>query len=365
MDNELTELEKLEQATFEEDDSTELPPNDIVAYNELRSCADLFRMYKDGILDIHPSFQRKIVWKNPDQTRFIDSLVKQLPIPSMCFSLDYKAQKWQVIDGLQRMWTIIRFLSGSDWTLSELDDVDTNLSGNSISVFVDKNSRLHSYFTRIENLSLPVTVLRCDYQKKSHSEYMFMIFHRLNTGGTKLNNQEIRNCIYSGPFNDFLKEMDSNKSWMIINKMASPGDFRYTKQELILRLIAFNDSYKNYKGRLAKFLNDYMHEHRYADEKYLEQKRAIFKSTINLLYASVFAGKIPDNLSIAVLESSLVGISLNLAFLESKTQQYVQTLYSTLRRQNEFSEEKLSEGLAGREKLIARMDIAARVFSGK
>ena len=61
----------------------------------------------------------------------------------------------------------------------------------------------------MENLSLPITVLRCDYQKKNHAEYMFTIFHRLNTGGTKLNNQEIRNCIYSGSFNDFLKEMAS------------------------------------------------------------------------------------------------------------------------------------------------------------
>jgi uncharacterized protein with ParB-like and HNH nuclease domain len=69
-------------------------------------------MHTQGILEIQPEFQREIVWKNPDQTRFIDSLVKQLPIPSMCFSLDYKAQKWQVIDGLQRMATIIRFLSG-------------------------------------------------------------------------------------------------------------------------------------------------------------------------------------------------------------------------------------------------------------
>ena len=88
METEISELEQLENETFEEDDSTEIPPADIVAYNELRSCADLFRMYKDGILEIRPIFQREIVWTAPAQTRFIDSLVKQLPIPSMCFSLD-------------------------------------------------------------------------------------------------------------------------------------------------------------------------------------------------------------------------------------------------------------------------------------
>ncbi len=77
METEISELEQLENETFEEDDSTEIPPADIVAYNELRSCADLFRMYKDGILEIRPIFQREIVWTAPAQTRFIDSLVNK------------------------------------------------------------------------------------------------------------------------------------------------------------------------------------------------------------------------------------------------------------------------------------------------
>ena len=53
------DLDKLEQKTYQEDDSPEIPPPDIVAYNELRSCADLYRMKTEGILDIHPEFQRE------------------------------------------------------------------------------------------------------------------------------------------------------------------------------------------------------------------------------------------------------------------------------------------------------------------
>jgi len=104
-------INALEKNSFFDDDVSEVPPPDIIAYNELRSCADLYRMHKQKILEIHPEFQREIVWKGPDQTRFIDSLIKQLPIPSMCFSLDNKLQKWQVIDGYQRMATIICFLT--------------------------------------------------------------------------------------------------------------------------------------------------------------------------------------------------------------------------------------------------------------
>jgi hypothetical protein len=61
-------LEKLEQASQTEDDSNEIPPADIVAYNELRSCADLARMHEEVILQITPDFQRDIVWQGTHQT---------------------------------------------------------------------------------------------------------------------------------------------------------------------------------------------------------------------------------------------------------------------------------------------------------
>ncbi|WP_247547436.1 DUF262 domain-containing protein [Ralstonia pseudosolanacearum] len=64
-----------EAKTFEEGDSEQpIPPPDIVAYNELRSCADLVRMHASGKLELQPDFQRDIVWKQDDQSRFIDSL---------------------------------------------------------------------------------------------------------------------------------------------------------------------------------------------------------------------------------------------------------------------------------------------------
>jgi len=364
-----TEISKhvlqLEEETFEEDDSTEIPPPDIVAFNELRSCADLFRMHKDGILEIRPIFQREIVWKNPARTRFIDSLVKQLPIPSMCFSYDHKFQKWQVIDGLQRMDCIISFLAGSGWTLSKLDDIDPKLSGTPVSTFADKNSGLHSYYTRVENLTLPVTILRCDHSKRSHSNYIFTIFHRLNSGGVRLNNQEIRNCIYGGPFNEFLKSLDANHTWMKINKMKESGGYRYTKQELILRFFAFHDNYESYRGRLATFLNDYMAEHQSPSDSFISEKRRLFNRTVDIVYKSVFAGKIPTRprLSISILEATLVGVSFNLSYLESQPEANIETLYNRLKNDDEFSEKRLREGLAGKEKVIGRMSTAQRIFS--
>lgn len=358
-------IKDLEKQTFEEDDTFELPPPDIIAYNELRSCADLFRMYKDGILEIQPKYQREIVWKDPDQTRFIDSLVKQLPIPSMCFSLDYKTQKWQVIDGLQRMWSIIRFLSDTDWTLSKLEDIDPKMSGQPVSKFVDRNSDLHSYFTRVENLTLPVTILRCDYLKKSHKEFIFMIFHRLNSGGKKLNNQEIRNCIYGGSLNNLLKELNKNPNWMKINKMKKVSGYRFIQEEIILRFFAFHDGYRNYTGRLAKYLNDYMDEHRDPGDNFLNGKMSLFNRTIDIVYKSIFEGKPPRKLSTSILEAILVGVSLNLDFVERQPTSHIKDMYEKLLAQEEFSEKKLREGLSGKDRVIGRMNTAKRVFSGQ
>jgi uncharacterized protein with ParB-like and HNH nuclease domain len=211
---------KTEDLEFSTDDSNQQPPADIVAYNELRSCADLFRMFKSGILDLQPDFQRDFVWPSTDQTRFIDSLVKQLPIPSMCLAYDYKVQRWIVIDGLQRLSTIIRFLDGNDWKLSDLEDIDKNLRGKSAAFFKTTTGDMHRYYTQVENLSLPLNVLRCDFSKKDHMMYIFSIFHRLNAGGSKLNNQEIRNCIYNGPFNEMLRKVDHYENWRRVMRVV-------------------------------------------------------------------------------------------------------------------------------------------------
>jgi len=272
-------------------------------------------MYVKGILEIHPEFQREEVWNKANQTRFIDSLIKQLPIPSMCFSLDYKTQKWQVIDGLQRMATITSFLSGDMEKLSRLDDVDPKISGQRVSKFIDENSDLYKYYVRIENLTLPITVLRCDYTKSAHSEYLFTIFHRLNTGGMKLNNQEIRNCIYSGSLNNLLHELDGYESWMKLNRMKKGQGSRFTKQELILRLFAFHEKYKTYGGRLAKFLNDYMKDNRKLGDEYLNKKRQLFTKTVDIVLKKIFMGKISRKLTITVLETVLIRSIVQLKLL--------------------------------------------------
>ncbi len=354
-------LEELEERQEKNDDTNESPPNDIIAFNELRSCADLFRMYQEKQLEIQPDFQRDIVWSKAMQTRLIDSLVKQLPIPSLCISLDYKTQERFVIDGLQRMATIVKFLDGEEeWILAKLDDIDNRISGKSNFVIKKKYPNI---FSKIQNTMLPITVLRCDYSKKNHMDYLFTIFHRLNSGGSKLTNQEIRNCIYNGSLNLLLKNTVKQENFIQLFNIQEDKTYRFANEELILRFLSFYSNYESYTGRLSKFLNDFMDDNRDLPKEEIENFTNIINRTINLLFSKILDNNPLPRLSKATTEALLVGISRNIDSLETKTKEELYLLYKELLTDNLFSIENLKEGLAQKDKVINRLTRANQIFS--
>lgn len=352
--------------TFEDIDFVKMPPADVFAFNELRSCADLYRMCREQQIEIRPHFQREFVWKNPAQTRFIDSLAKNLPIPSMCFSMDFHTGNWQVIDGQQRMSTIVKFFTGN-WTLSPLPDVDDLLSGATLPDFSkgadEGNPDLRRIIRQIENTSLPITVLRCNTRDRNHMEYIFTIFHRLNTGGTKLNNQEIRNGIFSGRFNDLLNELDGEPRWLAINDSSARKLSRFRGQEIILRFFALHDGIQNYKNSLVKFLNDYMFENRYQCNAFLDKKRQLFLQTVETVWGKVLGEAYPGRLPVSVLEALLVGVATNLDSITAGSAEDARARFESLLQSDAFSDEALSSGLARKEKVEARISTAIRAFA--
>lgn len=357
------------------------PPEDVFAFNEVRSCADLFRMYKEGYLDIKPDYQRDIVWKDPDMTRFIDSLVKNLPIPSMCFAVDYKTKKWKVIDGLQRMSSIIRFLNpDSKWKLSSISDIHPEISGKEVSELSNPNSDLHKHYRSVSDLTIPLNVLRCDFQKPEHLEYIFTIFYRLNSGGTKLSNQEIRNGIYQGNFNELLKELQNERVWVRLCKFARVrDDRRYRRQELVLRFFAFNDSFESYKGPLVTFLNNYMSDQRYLEVNDIEKRKELFLSTAsivdsklvmsksNIIKDSPFFDEVYDRRggSIIQLESAMIGVARNINSIRECSREEIQKRYRRMMDDDEFTKEKLSGGLFMKDRVQNRIRVAIDSFSDK
>jgi hypothetical protein len=346
-----------------EDDSFEnvIPPQDIFAFNETRSCADLKRMYDKKQIDIKPPFQRERVWKPADKTRFIDSLLKNLPIPSMCVSLDIKTNKRCVIDGLQRISTIVEFLEAAedsnnkDYILSDIDDVDSRLAGKSVKQIQQEYPEVIS---DIENVSIPVTTLRCNLDKENHMEYIFTIFYRLNTGGTKLNPQEIRNCIFSGGFNNMLLNCSNHNNSTIKEYLGE--NKRFSHEEFILRFFAFQDSDldKNYTGRLTSFLNKYMDQNRKLDELSILCKKKLFNRVISFIQA-----KSLEKISKIVFESILYGVAKNIDYLESDvTDIEFNHKVKELMMTQAFKTEELQSGLFQRAKVLARLNKANEVF---
>jgi len=365
---------KEEKEEAEEDDFNENPPPDIVAYNELRSCADLVRL-AEGQLDIAPDFQRGFVWSSADQTRFIDSLIKGLPIPSLCISYDYSSNKRQVIDGRQRIQTIINFLTKKDYQLSRLDDIEPKISGKSV---FDIKRDNYIFFERVESLTIPVTVIRCDYTKKDHMQYLFKIFHRLNSGGVKLTNQEIRNCIYTGEFNSFLKKTVAQKDYISLMGLKVENDgtpcyYRFAFEELNLRFFALYDGLENYTGKLTKFLNDYMmakkvKEDKEGKEAILEEilnKNTLFTETIKIIKDNLKTIPI-HTLSKAIIEALFIGICNNLENLQkvdkSELPQLLERKFHELRN-DEVIKLTLQGGIAKKTNVVDRLTRAKEILS--
>lgn len=350
--------ERQETEATDEKDSV-IPPTDIIAFNELRSCADIYRMYDKKQLDINPEFQRGEVWRNRAQTLFVDSLIKQLPIPSLCISLDVNSQKRLVIDGLQRITTIIKILDpNSTWRLSRSTEVDNRISGQKVSEIRLNNPSL---IEMLENVTIPITVLRCDYSKKQHMQYLFQIFNRLNSGGSKLYNQEIRNCIYNGPFNRMLKEEAKSRLWLeftgsTVEKVIRS---RFSHEERILRFLAFYYRSVDYSGKFSEFLNDFMGDNMSCENIRLAQYKQLLHVTLEV--ANKLTNK-PASKNVA--DAVLVGIAKNLEKLKDAPTEVLDKLNAKVMQSPEFSSDEIMEGLAQKEKVKGRINKAISIFGG-
>jgi hypothetical protein len=354
--------EEVDTSFLEAEKAEPVPPTDIVAYNELRSCADLFRLYDSNVLEIQPDFQRDVVWKAEEQSRFIDSLVKRLPIPSMCFSFDFLTQKWKVIDGLQRMSSIINFLSKDRWVLKNLEDIHPSLRGATNIQLRTGDPAQQRIYSTVLDMSIPITVIRCDYTKDSHMQYLFTIFHRLNSGGVRLNNQEIRNCIYSGRFNDLLKEFDSkDPSWAQIKRHIWGKTDRFRTIEVLLRLLAFDDRFEKYNGNLADFLNKFMHEKMNVADAEAQRLRARLERVSKLGREALkpYSSKI----SLTLIEALLVGLLRNLDAHQSSDSTSLNEAFSKMVMDPLFSN-AARYAIASETNVKTRLRAASSAFSG-
>ena len=354
----IPDIPEMLDPTFTEDESYQLPPKDLIAFNESRTCAELLEMHQAGSLDLHPELQRNFSWGDEEQTRFIDSLIKDFPIPSMCFAMEYKTRCAFVIDGLQRVSTIIRFLGYQEkpWRLSRLDNVDPKIAGKTRKEIGESTD----YVEFVKNVSLPFVMLRYDIRKRDHMEYIMMMFHRLNFGGMKLNNQEIRNCVFGGPLTEQLRELDQDETWRRLNRMRPGDNHRFVKQEVILRFFAFlHEGQTAYAGHMAKFLDAFMYERQDNDSDDLHSMERVFRRTVAVL-DKIFDGKEPpERLPANILHPAMVGVAKNIDRLEKADASELQSRYRRLVQDPAFAD---VSDLANGEGVRKRLQTAQRIF---
>lgn len=339
-----------------------MPPIDVVAYNEMRSCHDLWTMYERKKLIIDPDFQRHNVWSTKDRSLFIDSLLKELPIPSVCLFHDNTTGNKIVVDGLQRISAIIALLDPEmEWNISDCDGVDERIRGKSVSEMRKDSSGI---LYAIEEKVLPVTVIRGNFDKKDHQEYLVQIFSRLNSGGRRLLNQEVRNCIYRGTFNNHLKRIVRTANWLnyfglTIKKV---DDDRFGQEERALRLFAFYFNTVIYKSSLNRFLNDTMHQYRdIEDACFMTFEETLFKAL--KICVKIVEGESTLKKNWNVCEAVLIGIMTNIVSAEKATDQELNSAYKSF--YDAVDAEGLREGLMQPKKVGFRMQTAKELFRFK
>ncbi|MGO1629169.1 MAG: DUF262 domain-containing protein, partial [Microbacterium sp.] len=208
-------------------------------------------------LDI--AYQRKYLWDLGKASRLIESLLLNVPIP-VCYFAEDEDGVYEVIDGLQRLTAIRKFLVG-DFAMTGAS-VLAEMNGSKFADLTPKEQR------RLEGRTIRCIVITSD----SHPDIKFDVFERLNTGAMSLTAQELRNLVYRGPFNDSLKELIEEPAFTHL--LGGLTNKRMGHEELVLRYFAVRTGIETYQPPLRQLLNSKMRTHRKAGAT--EAERADF-----------------------------------------------------------------------------------------
>lgn len=231
----------------------------------------VLRRIKENALDLSPNPQRSDfqrmgnIWTNGAQSRLIESLLIQIPLPA--FYIDATDEDhWIVVDGLQRLTALKRFVIEQKLKLCELEFL-AYLHGK---VFDELSPRFQR---RIEETQITINIIEEDTPPNAK----FNIFKRINTGGLPLSSQEIRHALNQGQATRLLTRLAASKEFLSATD-NSIKDTRRADQECVLRFIVFTlIPYEEYKTEdFDGFLNDTMGRMNKMKEEELETLASMF-----------------------------------------------------------------------------------------
>jgi hypothetical protein len=248
------------------DDGTNIYPFDPINENiEISenpfSIFEYLRQLNKGKINIHPEFQRNSVWKLEQKCKFIESILLNFPLPPIYLNETMEAT-YLVIDGLQRSTTLQEYYA-DEFSLIGLEALP-DYNGKKYS---DLPEKLQSKF---ENKKLATFILK----PSTPTVVIYDLFKRINTGGTQLNRQEVRNCIFIGKSTELLKDLAKEKCFQKAIDYGV-GSRRMKDREIVLQYLAFRwfDYKTEYTGDMSNFIENAMKRiNKFSDDKIKEIK---------------------------------------------------------------------------------------------
>lgn len=340
------------------------------------SFGELINMYKVGELIIRPEYQRLFRWKGSQKTALIESILLGIPIPPVFVAEDENGI-WELVDGLQRVSTIISFFGDLDekllpvctddlaeenekyvnkWELESGSLVD-DLEGFNVDTLPKK------YVINIKRAVCRVEILR----GQSNTAMKYELFKRLNSGGSKLTPQEIRNAIYRGidpKINILTEELSKNENFKKLVSLSGQKKQELYDQELILRFIAFLNNVDKINSNTEKFLDQFMENSVNDAEFDVKYYEAMFVKVLKMLTdacdCNIFRNEwnafVP-----AYYEGIMIGIAQNIDKYESDSELILERV-NRLKKDENF---KKYSGSASNSKnrIRNRLRIANKIFS--
>lgn len=261
---------------------------------------EIVAMYKEGDLE-KPELQRKYVWTKNEASRFVDSILLGLPVPSI-FLAKTNDSKRLIVDGYQRIMTVYDYMEGTFtgdkrvFKLSNSDNIHPNWRGKAFTELTEEQRRIIRTY--------PIHAIIFEQKQPQDDTGMYQIFERINTSGRALKPQEIRNCVYHGKYNNLLFDLNKSEVWRNIID-SNKEDARMADVELILRFFAFSeiekfDEFNQNQINLVKFLNIYMKSKKSISNEEINSYKELFLDTMNFLYTNIGknifrTGKIKNN----------------------------------------------------------------------
>lgn len=218
------------------------------------SLRNMVDMIADGDIDLAPDFQRNYVWNARQRSGLIESLLLGIPLPSFYFNEDKKG-RLQVVDGVQRLTTIFRYVKEQSIKLGKVTYLQ-DLEGqgfDDLTILFRRRLNGSQFVAHVIDPQTPYRV-------------KFDVFRRINTGGSPLSPQEIRHCMSETRSREFLKELVSEQSFKIATGGALWNHPRMADREVALRFVAFrlytadeyakHGSFNEFLGFVTKRLDD-------------------------------------------------------------------------------------------------------------